>query len=130
MPEDSEQLQKPAESTIPTAPVLPGGLTNRFKWAYWRIYRWARPLNDTEIQANIQSWRKDFGIPEQGPEPPLSPLSIQANRCCVMTIPGVGTRCSTEPSNDTECRALARKFNPDAIGHFYPTPCQDCQLIN
>jgi hypothetical protein len=116
----------------PDMPERPSSIMARLKTslneAYWSTYRFIYPLKQDEIHANIESWRQDFGIRELS-ENNIVLMNARANRCCVMKIPGVGVRCSTEPSNDVECRALARKFNSDATGRFYQTPCQNCQQL-
>jgi hypothetical protein len=103
---------------------LPGGLKNNLKWALANIYRWARPLESAEIQEKLSEWRKKVGVSAAETLDAAVP-----NRCCVMRIPGVGKRCSTEPSNASDCRILARQFHEDAIGKFYPSPCIGCTSL-
>jgi len=101
-------------------PPISPGVINRVKWTYWSIHSWLWPMSREEILAKLESWRSEVGISD------IQPSAIP-NRCCVMRIARLGVRCSTEPRTDVECRALARKFDPDAIAHFYSDrPCINC----
>lgn len=124
------EVPKGIEPPIVEAPPPPSGLMARMRWAYWTIYRWFRPLTEKEISDRLKSWREEYSAPD--PMIGLEPYSsgVGAERCCVMRIPGLGVRCSTEPSNDRECRALAWKYHEDAVAHFYgDRPCVNCQPL-
>ncbi|MEH2482279.1 hypothetical protein V1282_005636 [Nitrobacteraceae bacterium AZCC 2146] len=113
-----------AQGPLP-ADDLPGGFKNRLKWAYASVYRWIAPLNPAEVRQKFDAWRKAADITTDA-----TVLKAHPSRCCVMNIPGIGRRCSTQPSDASECRILARQFHPDATGHFYPNPCADCESLD
>jgi len=96
----------------------------KLKWLYRSAYRWWTPLKDSEINESVQKWRERNQISAINPE------AAGTSRCCVMHIPGVGTRCSSEPANAAKCRDLARSIDEGATANFYPNPCVNCQKIS